>query len=168
MSSAQVRAHAIADHLGLFHDLLHRKLADDAAQMTFHHQPDQPFALRVGLRQKLLGRGLDRLRIALHLDLRDGFHRDRDALLGVEILLRRNIERHQLQRKLTAGFHHREDHRAAALDNPCSAETVNDDRLVRTGLPIQPGNGHHQREQRDHHQPGNNNYFLRHKRPISF
>ena len=38
-------AHAVADHLRLLHDLFHRELADDAAQVAFHHQPDQAFAL---------------------------------------------------------------------------------------------------------------------------
>ena len=38
-------AHALAHHLRLFDDLFHRELADDAAQVAFHHQPDQAFAL---------------------------------------------------------------------------------------------------------------------------
>ena len=41
MSSAQVHAHALAHHLRLLHDLFHRELADDAAQVAFHHQADQ-------------------------------------------------------------------------------------------------------------------------------
>ena len=45
ISSAHVRAHALSHHFGLFDDLFHRQLADDAAQMAFHHQPDQTFAL---------------------------------------------------------------------------------------------------------------------------
>ena len=38
-------AHAVAHHLRLLDDLFHRELADDAAQVAFHHQADQPFAL---------------------------------------------------------------------------------------------------------------------------
>ena len=44
-----------------------------------------------------------RLRIGLHFDLRYGFHRDRYALAGVEVLLRRDVKRHQLERQPTAG-----------------------------------------------------------------
>ena len=64
MSSAQVDAHAVAHHLRLLDDLLHRELADDAAQVAFHHQADQAFALLGRLGQELLGGGQDRLRIA--------------------------------------------------------------------------------------------------------
>ena len=38
-------AHALGHHLRLLDDLFHRELADDAAQVAFHHQPDQAFAL---------------------------------------------------------------------------------------------------------------------------
>ena len=57
-------AHALADHLRLLDDLLDRELADDAAQVAFHHQADQAFALLRRLGEELLGRGQDRLRIA--------------------------------------------------------------------------------------------------------
>ncbi len=40
------RAHPLAHHLGLFHNLLYCQLSDDPAQMSLHHQSDQPFALR--------------------------------------------------------------------------------------------------------------------------
>ena len=131
MSSAQVDAHAVGDHLRLLDDLLDRELADDAAQVAFHHQADQAFALLRRLGQELLGRGLDRLGIGLDLDLRDRFDRDRDALLGVEVLLRRDVERHQLERQLAAGLHHREDDRAVAFDDAGAAEAVDDQRFVR-------------------------------------
>src|ERR1022692_3734514 len=39
-----------------------------------------------------------RFRVGLHFDLRHGFYRDGNALLGVEVLLRRHVEGHQLQR----------------------------------------------------------------------
>ena len=47
--------HAVADHFRFLDDLLYRELPDDAAQVTFHHQPDQSFALLRTLRQELLG-----------------------------------------------------------------------------------------------------------------
>ena len=40
-------AHAVGNHLRLLHDFFHGELADDAAQVAFHHQPDQAFALLV-------------------------------------------------------------------------------------------------------------------------
>ena len=40
-------AHAVGDHLRLLDDLLDGELADDAAQVAFHHQPDQALALDV-------------------------------------------------------------------------------------------------------------------------
>src|SRR5208282_2101501 len=40
-------AHAIAYHLGLLHDFFNRELANDAAQMAFHHQPNQAFSLLI-------------------------------------------------------------------------------------------------------------------------
>ena len=60
-------AHAVTHHLGLFYDLLDRQLADDAAQMTFHHQTNQTFARLVCLGQELLGGSLDRFRVASSL-----------------------------------------------------------------------------------------------------
>ncbi len=49
MSSAQVERMRSPTISGCFDDLFHRELADDAAQMAFHHQADQPFALLIGL-----------------------------------------------------------------------------------------------------------------------
>jgi hypothetical protein len=39
----------------------------------------------------------DRFGIGLHFNLRNGFHGDGDALLGVELLLRSDVEGHQLR-----------------------------------------------------------------------
>ena len=94
-------AHAVGHHLRLLDDLFDRELADDAAQVAFHHQPDQALALLRRLGQELLGRGQDRFRIRLHLDLRDRLDRHRHALLRVQILLRRDVERHQFERPLS-------------------------------------------------------------------
>ena len=101
-------AHALAHHLRLLHDLLDGELADDAAQVAFHHQADQAFALRRRLGEELLGGGEDGFAVGADLDLRDGFDGDGDALLGVEVLLRRDVEGHQLQRELAAAFDDRE------------------------------------------------------------
>ena len=60
MSVGTGGAHAVAYHLRLFHDLLNRKLADDAAQVAFHHQTNQAFALRRRLGEELLRAGADR------------------------------------------------------------------------------------------------------------
>jgi hypothetical protein len=60
MSSARPR-YAVRDHLRLLDDLLDRELADDAAQVTFHHEADQSFALLRRLGEELLGAGEDRL-----------------------------------------------------------------------------------------------------------
>ena len=89
-------AHALGDHLGLFHNLFDSQLADDAAQMAFHHEADKAFALVGRLGQELLGRGEDRLLVRANFDLGHSFHGDGDALLGVEILLGRDVEAHEL------------------------------------------------------------------------
>ena len=65
--------------------------------MTFHHETDQPFTLLRRLRQELFGRGADRFVVRLDLDLRDRFNGHGDALLRVQALLRRDVERHQLE-----------------------------------------------------------------------
>src|SRR5262249_41684176 len=106
-------------------------LPNDAAQMTFHHESNQPFALRRGLRQKLLGSSQYRLLIRTYLNLRNGFDSDCYALLGIEILLRSHIKRHQLQRKLTAVLDHRKDNCAVALDYARTAKSIDNERLVR-------------------------------------
>src|SRR6266705_3539841 len=66
-------------------------------EMAFHHQANQGLPLFRPLGKKLLGSRQDRLFVGLHLDLRHRFHRDGDALLRVEVLLRCDVERHQLE-----------------------------------------------------------------------
>ncbi len=102
--------------------------------MAFHHEADQAFALGRGFGEELLGGGEDRLLIAADLDLRHGFHRDRDTLLGVEVLLRRHVERHELQRQLPAAFDHGENNGAVPLDHAGAAESIDDERLIRAGF----------------------------------
>src|ERR1700693_1934298 len=72
-------AHAIADHLGLLDDFFDGELPDDAAQMAFHHQAYQAFALLIGFGEELLGRGEDGFLVRLYLDLGDGLDSDRAA-----------------------------------------------------------------------------------------
>jgi len=127
-------AHALGDHLRLLDDLFDGQLADDAAQMAFHHKADEAFALVGRLRQKLLGGGKDRLVIRAHLDLRDCLDRHGHALLGVEILLRRDVKAHQLQRELAIGFNDGEYDRAATLDDARVTKSIDDNCLVRSCL----------------------------------
>ena len=94
----------------------------------------RPSRACVRLGEELLGRGLNGFGIALHFDLRNRFHRHGDALLGVEILLRRDIKRHQLQRKLAKTFDHREDHRSPALHDARAAQAIDNQRFMRTGF----------------------------------
>jgi hypothetical protein len=54
--------------------------------MALHHQADQPLPLVGVLGQELLGSGGNGFGIALHLDLRHGFHSHGHALLGVHVL----------------------------------------------------------------------------------
>ena len=123
-------AHAIADHLRLLDDFFDGELSDDAAQMAFHHQADQAFALLIGFGEELFGRGEDGFLVGLHLDLSDGLDGDGDALLGVEILLRGHVERHEFERKALAVFDHRKDDRAVSLDDAGSAKAVNNQRFI--------------------------------------
>ncbi len=118
--------------------------------MTFHHQPDQALALVIGLGEELLGRGQNRFRVGLHLDLRHGFHRHGDALLGVQILLRRYVERHQFEREI------RQTCTIGSTIVPCPLTTRVPPRpytiecFVRPRFAIEPGHSIHQK-QNDHH-----------------
>ena len=89
--------------------------------MTLHDKPDESLASLVGLGQKLFGSRLYRLRIAFDFNLSDRFNRHRNTLLRVQVLLRRDIERHQLQRELAEAFDHRNDDCSASLYNSRSA-----------------------------------------------
>ena len=93
-------AHAAGDDLGLFDDLFDLEQADDAAQVTFHDQPQQRLAFGGWFGQELLGRGANAHRVRFDLDLRNSLDRDGDALRGVELLLGSNVKGHQLQRQL--------------------------------------------------------------------
>ena len=142
-------AHAIAHHFGLLDDFFDGELADDAAQMAFHDEANQAFALVRRFGEKLLGGGENAFGIRLHFDLRDGFHGDRDALAGVEILRRRDVERHQFERETAAEFDHGQHDGAAAFDDPRrAAKAVNDEGLVRPRLSVESGGHHHDEQDR--------------------
>ena len=120
----------VGDHFGLLHDLLDRQLAHDAAEMPLHDQADEALAFFLLFVQKLFGRGLNALRIRFDLDLRDRLDRHGDALRGVKVLRRGDVERHQLQRQIARALDHRPDHAATALHDVGTAEAVDDERLV--------------------------------------
>ena len=118
--------------------------------MAFHNQPDQAFALLVGLRQELLGCGQDGFHIRLDLDLSDCFHSDCDSLLGVEVLLRSYVERHELQRKGAVVFDHRENDGAMALHDPSTTESIDDQRLMRPRFADKACDYAHQKHEGEH------------------
>ena len=103
--------------------------------------------------KELLGRRLDRLAVGLDLDLRDRFDRDSDALLRVEVLLGRDVEGHELERKLAAALDHRKNDRAVPLDDPRPAEPVHDERLVGPRLPEHLGQQDQDEQEGESHQP---------------
>ena len=109
-----------------------------------------PFALVVRLGQELLGRSQNRFRVGLHLDLRDRFDGNGHALLGVEILLRSYVERHQFEREFAADLHHGQHDRAMAFHHARPTQSVHDEGLVRPGFTIEPRHSIDQ-EQQDHH-----------------
>src|SRR5258707_14389003 len=112
--------------------------------MAFHHQADQTLAFLRRLGEELLSRRLDRFGIGLDLDLRDRFDGHGDALLGIQILLWRNVERHELERQQAAILDHGQDHATAALYYARPAKTVNYQSFVRASLAIQLGEHGHE------------------------
>src|SRR5208283_996765 len=145
-------------HFRLLDDLFHSQLADDAAQVAFHHQADQPFAFLRLLGEELFRRGQDRFRIGLHLDLRHRFHRYGHTLPRIEVLLRRHVKRHQLQRQTARGLHHRKNKGATALYHARAAQAVDDDGFVRTGFAEHLGK-RRQNEQYDQNPQKNEDHY---------
>ena len=160
-------AHALGDHLGLFDDLLDGELTDDAAQMAFHDEADEAFALVGRFGEELFGRSEDGLLVGADLDLRDGFNGYSDALLGVEILLRGDIEAHEFERELAGVFNDGKDDGAATLDNARAAKTVDDDGLVRAGFAKHLPHKNYQGESGEDEQANNNCIEVRHIVPLS-
>src|SRR5262249_11891535 len=150
----------LGDHFRLLDDFFNRKLADDAAKVAFHYQADQSFALCGTFREELLGSGLNRFRIGLYLDLRNGLYCYCDTLARIEILLRRNVERHQLERKAAARLDHRENHRSMTFDDARAAKAIHDKRLMRSRLPVQFCEYRHQEQNGQDHQSCDDQYTL--------
>ena len=123
-------AHAIAHHLRLLDNFFDGELSDDAAQMAFHDQADQAFALLIAFGEELLGRGKNRLFVGLYLDLRHGFDGDGYALFGVQILLRSHVERHEFERKVFAVLDHRKNDGAVSLNHAGSTKAIDDQRFM--------------------------------------
>ncbi len=160
-------AHALGDHLGLFDDLLDGELADDAAQVAFHDEADEAFALVGRFGEELLGRGEDGFLVGADLDLRDGFDGDGDALLGVEVLLRGDVEAHELERELAGVFDDGKDDGAAAFDDARAAEAVDDDGFVRAGFAKHLAHETDQGEGGEDDQTNNDGDGVRHIVPLS-
>src|SRR5699024_9885871 len=103
-------------------------------------QPDQALHLRVFHAQELLGSGEDAHWIGFDLDLRHSLDIHRHTLVGVEILCRGDVKAHKLQAELAALLDHGPNDFTASLDDFCSTEAIDDQRLVRSDLAVQPGN----------------------------
>src|SRR4051794_30528920 len=98
--------------------------------MTFHHKPDQSFTLRRFFVQELLRRSLNADLVRLDLDLSDGLNVHGYTLIGVKILLRRDVKTHELERQFARLLNHWPDDLATADDNPRTPETVHNECLV--------------------------------------
>src|SRR6185437_5050594 len=144
------RAHAVADHLRLLDDFFNRQLTDDAAQVAFHYQLNQALTFLRTFGEELLRRSPDGFRVGFDFDLSDSFDSNRDALLGVQVLLRSNVERHQLERQAVTVFQHGEHNGSVAGDHALAAESVHYNRFMWASLAIEPGHGAHQK-QKDHY-----------------
>src|SRR6266436_5464154 len=153
-------SHAVADHFRLLHDLLHGELADDSTEMAFHHQPNQGLALFRPLGEKLLGSRQDGLFVVLHLDLRYGFDRYGDALLRIQTLLRRDVERHQLQREVPAGLHHRKNQCAFSAVGLRPSHSESDQSLIRSDFSVHLGDHDHDHQDAKNEKPGDDHHFV--------
>ena len=146
-----VAAHPVGHHLGLLDDLLDGQLADDAAKVAFHDEANQRFALRRRFGQELFSRRPDGIGSRLDLELRHRLDVHRDALIGVEILLRRDIEAHQLEAELLRAVNQWQDQLRAPLHDVRAAKPVANQRLVRSDLAEHPGE---RGEKNDHDRGG--------------
>ena len=102
--------------------------------MAFHNESNERFALRRRLGEELLGGGANRFRIVLDLELRHGFDGHGDALVRVQILLRSDVERHQLERQLLRAVNERQHELRTAMHDVRAAQSITNERLVRTHL----------------------------------
>src|SRR5581483_2028874 len=143
-------AHAAGHHLWLLDDLLDGEQTDDAAQVSFHHQANERLALLGRLGEELLGRGADALRIAFDLDLRYRLDVHRHALRGEEVLLRGDVEGHQLERELLGVLEHGPDDLAAAGDDAGAAPAVDDESAIGPHAPEEAADDPHQQDEDDY------------------
>src|SRR5262249_31134809 len=147
-------AHPVGHHFRLLDNLLDHQLADDTAQVAFHHEPDQSFTLLVRLCEQLLGGCAYRVGITLDLYLGYSLHVHRHALLCIQVLRGGDIERHQFERQHPRALHKGHDDSAATLDDfwhTARAQPVNDHSFVRTNFSEQSGH-RRQTHQQDEHQ----------------
>src|SRR5207249_1984056 len=152
--------HAVADHFRLLDDLLHGELADDSPEMALHHQANQGFALFWSLCQKLLSSGEDGLLVVFYFDLRNGFNGYGDALLGIQALLRGDVEGHQFQREIAAGLHHRKNQSAfSAVDLRASHAEANQ-RFIWPNFSIHLGDHDHDHQKPKNEKPGDDHHFV--------
>src|SRR5262249_50081434 len=98
--------------------------------------------------------------------LRNGLDCYGDTLARVEILLRCNVERHQLERKAAARLDHRENHRSMTFDDTRAAKAIHDKRLMRSRLPVQFCEYRHQEQNGQDHHSCDDQYTLVHN--VSF
>ena len=96
--------------------------------------------------------------IGLHFDLRHRFHGDGDALVGVEILLRRDVERHQLERQFAAVSTMGKITVPRPLMTRVPRNTIDDQRLMRAGFAEQPRKHADQKHQRQEPSAPHGNY----------
>ncbi len=87
MSSMQVERMRSATISGSLTICSTVELSDNAAQMAFHDEANEAFALVGRFGEELLGSGKDGFFVGADFDLGDSFNGDRDTLLGVEVLL---------------------------------------------------------------------------------
>src|SRR4029077_15767186 len=123
-------------------------------------QPDQRFALFRPLGKKLLGGGENRVLIRFHLDLRHRFHGDGHPLVGIKVLQGSDVKRHQLQRQVFAGLHHRKNDGASSRVNMRTAHSVYDQHFVGSGLAIHSGDHNHHHQQHKNQEPRTHNHYL--------
>src|SRR5262249_52225664 len=120
---------------------------------------DQAFPLLRRLGQELLSGSLDGYLVRLDFNLGHGFHAYRHALLGVEILLRRYVKAHQLQRQQPAALDHGKNE-SATLNHLRPPDAISDQRLIGPDLAIETGKHGEHKHHRENDQPRNDENSL--------
>ena len=134
-------AHAVAHHFRLFHDLFHGN-----CPMMPRRWPSITRRISASRSLSVLVRNCSaavmmRFGIGLHLDLRHGFDRDRDALLACrDPVAGATSKAHQFQRQTFHCFHHRVRMTVPRPLMTCvPPKAIDHQRLMRTRLAVQPG-----------------------------